>query len=199
MDTVQNINAAPAARRPWNKGKLVGPKPPLQPKHVWAIRTRLQMQRKVRDLALFNLAIDSKLRGCDVVSLKVEDIALMATRWSEQPSRTDNLALLAGTLAIISTPVTGLAGNTACVSAAASILCADAGASDLAQSFDLIFSSMMLHWFSMLCRWQRWLKPEGVLCVVVPIAGSLGAWQKPCEEAGVRPLVFSESRFRAGS
>ena len=86
MDTVQNINAAPAARRPWNKGKLVGPKPPLQPKHVWAIRTRLQMQRKVRDLALFNLAIDSKLRGCDVVSLKVEDIALMATRWSEQPS-----------------------------------------------------------------------------------------------------------------
>ncbi len=75
MDTVQNINAAPAVGRPWNKGKLVGPKPPLQPKHVWAIRTRLQMQRKVRDLALFNLAIDSKLRGCDVVSLKVEDIA----------------------------------------------------------------------------------------------------------------------------
>ena len=74
MDTVQNLNT-PAVRRPWNKGKLVGPKPPLQPKHVWAIRTRLQMQRKVRDLALFNLAIDSKLRGCDVVSLKVEDIA----------------------------------------------------------------------------------------------------------------------------
>jgi integrase len=47
----------------------------LQPKHVWAIRTRLQLQCKVRDLALFNLAIDSKLRGCDVVSLKVEDIA----------------------------------------------------------------------------------------------------------------------------
>ena len=75
MDIVQNMNATPATRRPWNKGKLVGPKPPLQPKHVWAIRTRLHMQRKVRDLALFNLAIDSKLRGCDVVSLKVEDIA----------------------------------------------------------------------------------------------------------------------------
>jgi len=74
VDTVQSINA-PAAHRPWNKGKLVGPKPPLQPKHVWAIRTRLQLQRKVRDLALFNLAIDSKLRGCDVVSLKVEDVA----------------------------------------------------------------------------------------------------------------------------
>jgi hypothetical protein len=74
VDTVQNINA-PAFGRPWNKGKLVGPKPPLQPKHVWAIRTRLQMQHKVRDLALFNLAIDSKLRGCDVVSIKVEDIA----------------------------------------------------------------------------------------------------------------------------
>jgi integrase len=74
VNTVQNTNT-PAIRRPWNKGKLVGPKPPLQPKHVWAIRTRLQMQRKVRDLALFNLAIDSKLRGCDVVSLKVEDVA----------------------------------------------------------------------------------------------------------------------------
>ena len=62
-------------RRPWNKGKLTGPKPPLQPRHVWAIRTRLQLAGRVRDLALFNLAIDSKLRGCDVVSLKVEDVA----------------------------------------------------------------------------------------------------------------------------
>ena len=75
MDTVQNTNGAPTVRIPWNKGKLVGPKPPLQPKHVWAIRTHLQMLRKVRDLALFNLAIDSKLRGCDVVRLKVEDVA----------------------------------------------------------------------------------------------------------------------------
>ncbi len=60
---------------PWNKGKLVGPKPPLQPRHVWAIRTRLALAGQTRDLALFNLAIDSKLRGCDVVSLKVEDVA----------------------------------------------------------------------------------------------------------------------------
>ena len=58
-----------------NKGKLIGPKPPLQPKHVWAIRTRLQISKRTRDLALFNLAIDSKLRGCDVVSLRVDDIA----------------------------------------------------------------------------------------------------------------------------
>jgi integrase len=60
---------------PWNKGKLIGPKPPLQLKHVWAIRTTLQLEKRVRDLALFNLAIDSKLRGCDVVSLRVEDVA----------------------------------------------------------------------------------------------------------------------------
>lgn len=59
----------------WNRGRLIGPKPPLQPKHVWAIRTRLQLAKRIRDLALFNLAIDSKLRGCDVVSLKVGDIA----------------------------------------------------------------------------------------------------------------------------
>ena len=60
---------------PWNKGKLVGPKPPLRAKHVWSIRTKLQELGRTMDLALFNLAIDSKLRGCDVVSLKVEDVA----------------------------------------------------------------------------------------------------------------------------
>jgi integrase len=63
------------SRTPWNKGKLIGAKPPLRPKHVWAIRTRLMIERRSRDLAMFNLAIDSKLRGCDVVALKVEDVA----------------------------------------------------------------------------------------------------------------------------
>ena len=53
---------------PWNKGKLIGAKPPLRPKHVWSIRTRLMVEGRTRDLAMFNLAIDSKLRGCDVVS-----------------------------------------------------------------------------------------------------------------------------------
>src|SRR5665647_2775353 len=62
-------------RIPWNKGKLTGAKPPLRQKHVWAIRTKLQIEQRTRDLALFNLAIDSKLRGCDVVALKVEDVA----------------------------------------------------------------------------------------------------------------------------
>ncbi len=60
---------------PWNKGKLIGQKKPLKLKEVWAIRTRLQLSKRVRDLALFNLAIDSKLRGCDLVKLKVKDIA----------------------------------------------------------------------------------------------------------------------------
>lgn len=58
-----------------HKGKLTGAKPPLQPKHVWAIRTRLQIAGRKRDLALFNVAIDSKLRGYDVVGLRVEDVA----------------------------------------------------------------------------------------------------------------------------
>jgi ATP-dependent Lon protease len=60
---------------PWNKGKLIGSKPPLRTKDVWSIRTKLQVEKRIRDLATFNLAIDSKLRGCDVVSLKVEDVA----------------------------------------------------------------------------------------------------------------------------
>jgi integrase len=69
-------NAIISAKRvPWNKGKLTGAKPPLRPKHVWAIRTKLQIDRQTRDLALFNLAIDSKLRGCDVVVIKVDDVA----------------------------------------------------------------------------------------------------------------------------
>src|ERR1700750_191384 len=65
--------ASPARRTPWNKGKLIGARPPLRTKHVWSIRTRLQVEGRVRDM--FNLAIDSKLRGCDVVELKVEDVA----------------------------------------------------------------------------------------------------------------------------
>jgi len=63
------------AGRASSKGKLIGPKPPLPAKHVWVIRTRLQLSGRIRDLALFNLAIDSKLRGCDLVSLKVEDVS----------------------------------------------------------------------------------------------------------------------------
>jgi integrase len=70
------VNATPAPKRvPWNKGKLTGAKPPLRPKHVWSIRTKLQIEGRPRDLAMFNLAIDSKLRGCDVVAIRVEDVA----------------------------------------------------------------------------------------------------------------------------
>ena len=58
----------------WNKGTLVGQKPPLKPKDIWAIRIYLQNAHAVRDLAMFNLAIDSKLRGCDLVSLRVRDV-----------------------------------------------------------------------------------------------------------------------------
>ena len=62
-------------RVPWNKGKFIGAKPPLRTKHVWSNRTKLQVDGRKRDLAMFNLAIDSKLRGCDVVSLKLETVA----------------------------------------------------------------------------------------------------------------------------
>src|ERR1700710_233796 len=69
-------NATLALKRvPWNKGKLTGEKPPLRPKYVWSIQTKLQIEGRVRDLAMLNLAIDSKLRGCDVVAIRVEDVA----------------------------------------------------------------------------------------------------------------------------
>jgi integrase len=62
-------------REPWNKSKLVGQKSPLKLKEIWAIRIRLELYHRIRDLALFNLAIDSKLRGCDLVKLKIRDIS----------------------------------------------------------------------------------------------------------------------------
>jgi integrase len=61
-------------REPWNKGKLIGQKLPLRPKDIWAIRIRLQMDKRIKELALFNLGFDSKLRGCDLVALRVRDI-----------------------------------------------------------------------------------------------------------------------------
>ena len=59
---------------PWNKGKLIGQKPPLKLEEIWAIRIRLQLDHRTRELALFTLAIDSKLRGCDLVGLRVRDV-----------------------------------------------------------------------------------------------------------------------------
>lgn len=64
------------AKAPWNKGRLTGQKRPLKPKEVWMIRVRLQLEQRRRDLALFNLAIDSKLRGCDLVRLRVDDVCV---------------------------------------------------------------------------------------------------------------------------
>lgn len=60
---------------PWNKGRLIGQRPPLRLRDIWAIRIRLQLTGRTRELALFNLAIDSKLRGCDLVALRVCDVA----------------------------------------------------------------------------------------------------------------------------
>ncbi len=62
------------SRDPWNKGQLIGQKPPLKLRDIWAIRIRLQLRQRIRDLALFNLALDSKLRACDLVKIKVSDV-----------------------------------------------------------------------------------------------------------------------------
>jgi hypothetical protein len=68
----QKITAS--VRSPWNKGKLVGQKAPLKLREIWAIRVRLQLAERRRELALFNLAIDSKLRASDLVKLRVRDV-----------------------------------------------------------------------------------------------------------------------------
>src|SRR6202049_1406968 len=86
------VNAIPAPKRvPWNKGKLTGAKPPRRPKHGWSSRTKLQIEGRARDLAMFNLAIDSKLRGCDVLAIRVEDVAAggyTADRATVRPKKT---------------------------------------------------------------------------------------------------------------
>jgi integrase len=71
MDAIPTIVAR---REPWNKGKLIGQKAPLKLKEIWAIRVRLQLGERRRELALFNLALDSKLRACDLVNLRVRDV-----------------------------------------------------------------------------------------------------------------------------
>ena len=73
MPRVQ-LPATTPKRRAWNKGRIIGQKRPLLPKQVWAIRARLELAGNLRDLALFNVAIDSKLRGCDLVKLAVNDL-----------------------------------------------------------------------------------------------------------------------------
>ena len=75
MSRIQ-LPATRPTRPPWNRGRLIGQKRPLLPKQVWAIRARLELADNLRDLALFNLAIDSKLRGCDLVQLKVGDLVV---------------------------------------------------------------------------------------------------------------------------
>lgn len=75
MEISSNAPTIVGKRSPWNKGRLIGQKPPLKLKEIWALRVRLQLGKQVRDLALFNLAIDSKLRGCDLIKLRVQDVA----------------------------------------------------------------------------------------------------------------------------
>jgi site-specific recombinase XerC len=72
--TVMSVSPINRKRQPRNRGLLISQKKPLEPKHVWSIRVRLEMERSKRDLAIFNLAIDSKLRACDLVKLRVDDI-----------------------------------------------------------------------------------------------------------------------------
>lgn len=68
------LPAPPQPSIAWNKGRIIGQKRPLMPRHVWSIRVRLEMAGNARDLALFNMAVDSKLRGCDLVGLRVRDV-----------------------------------------------------------------------------------------------------------------------------
>ena len=82
---IPNLPAVQPKLIAWNKGRIIGQKLPLLPKHVWAIRVRLEIAKNLRDLALFNMAIYSKLRGCDLVKLKVSDV-YSAGRMKERTS-----------------------------------------------------------------------------------------------------------------
>ena len=72
---MNTLNQYPVKFIPWNKGKLLGQRPPLKQREIWSIRARLELSNNIRDLALFNLAIDSKLRGSDLTKIRVSDIS----------------------------------------------------------------------------------------------------------------------------
>jgi hypothetical protein len=94
MEDQNTVFISSPKQQPWNKGKFTGAKLPLRPKHVWSIRSRLQAEGRTRDLAMFNLAINSKLRACDVVALKIEDISAqrLCGRPRYHPSKEDRAA-----------------------------------------------------------------------------------------------------------
>ena len=96
MQNHETPNDAAPKPAPWNKGKLIGPKPPLRPKHVWAIRTKLQLEGRTRNWAMFNVAIDSKLRGCDVVKPKVRTWLRTDRPWTGQRCGKGRLASRSG-------------------------------------------------------------------------------------------------------
>ena len=79
--STSNLPAIRPQRPGWNKGRLVGQNCPLMPKHVWAIRVRLEIAENFRHLALFNIAIYSKLRGCDLIRLRVADVFATGQVW----------------------------------------------------------------------------------------------------------------------
>ncbi len=74
MQPFAHSKTNPPPHAPWNKGRMTGQKPPLKPQEIWSIRTLLKIKGRTRDLALFNLAIDSKLRACDIVKLRTSDV-----------------------------------------------------------------------------------------------------------------------------
>src|ERR1700712_4880635 len=78
---LMSARLAAKTQQPWNKGLLVGQKKPLEPKHVWSIRVRLEIAGSKRDLAIFNMAIDSKLRSCDLVKLRLDDVCSGSNVW----------------------------------------------------------------------------------------------------------------------
>lgn len=89
----QDTNDQNNQQVPWNKGKLIGQKSPLKLKEIWEIRIRLQMAKNTRELALFNLAIDSKLRGCDLVTLRINGVAQSNRVSSRAPLRQNSCRL----------------------------------------------------------------------------------------------------------
>jgi hypothetical protein len=85
--TTESSLTRPRRRDPWNKGRLIGQKRPSKPKDVWTIRVRLPLEARKRDLAVFNLAIDSKLRGCDLAGLKIDDVSTPAEEFGIERRR----------------------------------------------------------------------------------------------------------------
>jgi hypothetical protein len=196
-------------RAPWNRGRLIGQKRPLKPKDVWTIRIRLQMEGRPPDLAMFNLAIDSELRGCDLVRLRIDDVFAgggVRDRATVIPQKTDRPVrsrlptrpvLLSGS----GSPPSTLARADICSQAVSgeSHICRRGNTPASSIDGRTAPGSIARHTARTLCaeRSRRRFTRTPAICERCSCCLAMRSWRAPCVISGSRLMMRSASRSRS--